>query len=236
MSLKKPKKGGMKKLSSRLEKLEKAPIDKKTLVSLEKAGVLKKKKKKKELDFMLDVETLAIPENPVVLQISGVIFDLTTGKTFEEFNEFISPKSCLEKGMKIDLPTVEWWLKQDKSVQKKVFVKALLEGKDVEEVLNQLALFLENVKKKRKVDTINIWGNGMLSDNMWMTSIYKKLGMKVPWAFWEDQDVRTLVSLGRRKYGIDPKKDIPFKGDKHNALDDCKHQIKYCVKIFKHKK
>lgn len=28
-------------------------------------------------------------------------------------------------------------------------------------------------------------------------------------------------------------KDIPLKGEKHNAIDDCNHQVEYCHVIFK---
>ena len=33
--------------------------------------------------------------------------------------------------------------------------------------------------------------------------------------------------------GFDPKKDMPFTGTRHNALDDSKHQAKYVSAIYK---
>lgn len=58
-------------------------------------------------------------------------------------------------------------------------------------------------------------------------------GVEVPWKYFEPVDVRTLVDLGKRLFDFDPKKTIKFEGDKHNAIDDCKFQIKYCSAIYK---
>ncbi|EPG3512343.1 3'-5' exonuclease, partial [Klebsiella pneumoniae] len=46
-----------------------------------------------------------------------------------------------------------------------------------------------------------------------------------------DRDVRTIVELGRA-IGINPRRDIPFEGDRHNALADAKHQAKYVSAIW----
>ncbi|ENK9589510.1 3'-5' exoribonuclease, partial [Salmonella enterica] len=44
-------------------------------------------------------------------------------------------------------------------------------------------------------------------------------------------DVRTMVTLGRA-IGFDPKRDMPFEGDMHNALADARHQAKYVSAIW----
>ena len=192
-------------------------------------------KNKKIIDIMLDLETLAPKENAAIIQIAAVACDLTTGKTFEEFNELVNPQSSVNYGLTIDGETVAWWLSQDKEVVKKVFSSSISKGKDLKDTLQQLSKFIENVKKNHKTDKILVWGNGILADNRWLETAYLKTEEKQPWNFWEDQDVRTLVELGRRKYGIDPKKTLKFKGNVHNAIDDCKHQIRYCSAILKHK-
>jgi hypothetical protein len=55
--------------------------------------------------------------------------------------------------------------------------------------------------------------------------------MEPPWAFYEDRDVRTIAELGRRLFDYEYRK-VTFEGTVHNALDDCKHQIKYCSEIY----
>ncbi|WP_414668948.1 3'-5' exoribonuclease domain-containing protein, partial [Escherichia coli] len=41
-----------------------------------------------------------------------------------------------------------------------------------------------------------------------------------------------IVELGKA-IGFDPKRDMPFKGTRHNALDDAIHQAKYVSAIWK---
>ena len=52
-----------------------------------------------------------------------------------------------------------------------------------------------------------------------------------PEAYWNDHDVRTIVTLGR-SIGFDPKMDMPFDGERHNALADARHQAKYVSAIW----
>ncbi|EIF5001654.1 3'-5' exoribonuclease, partial [Salmonella enterica subsp. enterica serovar Typhimurium] len=51
------------------------------------------------------------------------------------------------------------------------------------------------------------------------------------WNYRNDHDVRTMVTLGRA-IGFDPKRDMPFEGDMHNALADARHQAKYVSAIW----
>ncbi|MGP8847497.1 3'-5' exoribonuclease domain-containing protein, partial [Enterobacter hormaechei] len=41
----------------------------------------------------------------------------------------------------------------------------------------------------------------------------------------------TMVELGK-SVGINPRYDIPFEGDMHNALSDARHQVKYVSAIW----
>jgi exodeoxyribonuclease VIII len=185
------------------------------------------------IDVMLDLETLGLGNTPVISQLSAVIFDIETGTTFEEYNEKVSPQSCVKLGLKIDAGTVEWWLKQDQSILENVIVKSITGGKNIKEVLATFSNFLKDIKKTHKAKEIRIWGNGTLADNKWLESAFDLAQVEKPFKYWEHSDVRTLVDLGWRLTGVDHKKDLKFEGEKHNAIDDCKHQIKYCSAIYK---
>jgi hypothetical protein len=187
----------------------------------------------KTVDVMLDLETFGNKHNPVLIQIAAVAFDLETGEIFQEFNTLVSPQSCVQAGLTCNGDTIEWWLKQDEKVVKKVFVEAITSDKALPEALKDFSAFVENLKKTQNARDVLIWGNGMLADNRWILAAFDACGLKAPWMYWHDQDVRTLVSIGRRLVGFDPKKEMPFDGEPHNAIDDCKHQIKYCSAIFK---
>lgn len=76
------------------------------------------------------------------------------------------------------------------------------------------------------------WGNGASFDCVILRNSYSLTGQPVPWQWWNDRDVRTIVELGK-VIGFDPKRDMPFKGTRHNALDDAIHQAKYVSAIWK---
>ena len=190
--------------------------------------------KYKTVDIMLDLETLGLCDNAVITQLSAVAFSLTDGTILDTFDEHIGIKKSVEKGFHIDGSSMEFWFKQPPKVYNDVFVKAL--GLDVapDIVLERFNTWIKSLKSKYGVDykaNVNIWGNGSLADNKWLRQAYKICNMDVPWHFTEDRDVRTLVELGRRILDYDYKK-TTFDGTVHNALDDCKHQIKYCTEIY----
>lgn len=187
----------------------------------------------KTLDIMLDLETLGLGNAPVINQISAVACNLETGETFEEFNRIVSPQSCVKLGMTITGTTVEWWLKQEPNVVARVFTDSLIIGIEIGTALKEFSEFIAKVKKDHEVTDVRVWGNGLLADNKWIESAYELAKIPAPFKYWESSDVRTLVDLGIRLYDFDPKKDAVFVGEKHNAIDDCKHQIKYCSDIYK---
>jgi len=191
------------------------------------------KKEKKHLDIMVDLESLGNKDKPVLMQLSAVLFNRHTGKNLEEFNEFICPKSGIDAGLDVQGDTVAWWLTQDKEVIKKVFVKAILEGLPLKEVLEKFNAFLEAMKEKYNVESIILHGNGLISDGVWIMSAYKAVNVDNPFKYYEYQDVRTLCQVGYDVLGVNFKASTKFVGNQHDGLDDCKHQIKYCTKYMK---
>lgn len=81
------------------------------------------------------------------------------------------------------------------------------------------------------IDKVQVWGNGATFDNVILRASYDRELIPCLWKFWNDRDVRTIVELGRQ-IGINPRRDIPFEGDLHNALADAKHQVKYVSAIW----
>lgn len=187
------------------------------------------------IDLMLDIETLGKYTAPVMIQLSAVPFNRKTGETYpEHFNEFISPQSSVKAGLETDGSTFNWWLTQDDETIKKVVVKAMLDGKDVRLVMESFNEYVKMLKKKYKVKTVKVFVNGCLDWPTIRANCYK-LNMEEPVPFWDVNDFRGNVDQCLDNYGFDPKKTIPFTGEKHNAIDDCLHQIKYLVAIWNHK-
>jgi hypothetical protein len=76
-----------------------------------------------------------------------------------------------------------------------------------------------------------VWGNGATFDNIILRESFSRLNLQELWNWFNDRDVRTIVGLGR-EIGFDPKRDMPFDGEPHNALHDAIHQAKYVSAIY----
>lgn len=170
--------------------------------------------------LMLDIETLDNKSTSSILSLSAVQFDLENGNLGKQFYEKVSLSSNIKYGLTISESTLKWWLEQPIEV----FKEALSGEKDLREVLHEFRLFIQSIG----TNDLKIWGNSNRFDCGILQNAYEKTGCKeIPWKYALERDVRTLVSF---QPGI--KKNEIFIGDPHNPLDDCKHQIKYCVKIY----
>lgn len=174
---------------------------------------------------MLDLETLGVKVNSAFISIGAIFFDPSTGKHGKEFHIFIELQSCLDSGLEVDADTIEWWMQQDEKARQVFSEKSRAPLKTA---LKSFSKFVNSHKNMKKV---KVWGNGASFDNAILANAYKKTGLPIPWEFRNDRDVRTIVALGR-SVGIDPKKDLPFQGVKHNALADARHQASYVSLIW----
>jgi len=170
---------------------------------------------------MVDLESMGKGSNSAICSLAAVEFDLKTGATGRSFYEIISIQSCLDAGLKVDGSTIEWWLQQSESARMELTSG---KAKSLQEVLFYFSVFCNALG----IDTLQVWGNGARFDLGLMHDAFRTVGNVVPWKFWNERDVRTLVS-----FAPEVKKNTPFDGTAHNALADCYHQIKYCSEIAK---
>ncbi len=172
--------------------------------------------------IMLDIETLGNRINPVIAQISAVEFDISTGLSKSEFNLHIEHRNYNQYGLTVDQSTIAWWAQQSQAAKDAVF------GSEITYDLRYaLELFTEYVQKVRRDcrGKVFLWGNGIRCDNVWLLSAYKACGLDDPIKYNEDMDYRTLQYIAKHKTGHDFRGEI-FQGIRHNAIDDCKYQIK----------
>ena len=170
----------------------------------------------------MDIETLGTGVNSVILSIGACYFDPSTGEIGPKFNEHINVQSCVDKGLEIDPSTVLWWMGQEDAARNSI-IDNQESAISLQAALNRFGLFVDPHAR--------IWGNGATFDNTIVKNAYDKCGTFVPWKFWNDRDVRTIVELGQQM-GFDPKRDIPFEGIQHDALADAIHQAKYVSAIW----
>lgn len=150
-------------------------------------------------NVMVDLETLGVSNNPVILSIGAVKFD--GAGLGEEFYREIAVQSCEEAGLVKDQSTLDWWATQDPEL----YTKAIGGQQTLESVLLEFSAWLG--------EECNIWGNGACSDNIWLKSAYDACGLVKPWGHWNDRCYRTVLALFPETKKVLPK--IP-----HHALSD----------------
>ncbi|EIW3897590.1 3'-5' exoribonuclease [Klebsiella pneumoniae] len=175
--------------------------------------------------LMIDLETMGNKPNAPVVSIGAVFFEPSTGELGEEFYRVVSLKSSMDGGAVPDPETIIWWMQQNEEARKAICDKDAI---SISAALIKLNTFiLDNTD----IDKVQVWGNGATFDNVILRANYEREFLPCIWKFWNDRDVRTIVELGRA-IDINPRRDIPFEGDRHNALADAKHQAKYVSAIW----
>ena len=177
--------------------------------------------------LMVDMETMGNSPDAPIVSIGAVFFDPSTGNTGAEFYQVVSLESSMSFGMKPDASTIQWWLKQSSEARSAILVD---EAMGLRETLELLADFIAE-NSANGSHTVQLWGNGCSFDNVILRRAYALTDTPFAVPFWNDRDVRTMVELGK-SVGINPRYDIPFEGDMHNALSDARHQVKYVSAIW----
>ncbi len=162
---------------------------------------------------MIDFEAFGTGKNPCLSQVGAVYFDPTSGELGPEFSANIDAASHQKAGGILDAETVYWWLNQSKEA-----ISTLLTNKqDVTKVMTDLNEFLKDAKY--------VWSHATF-DYVLLQNTFKQLGIKSNVSYKAGLDIRTLIHLaGTTTNRVRA-------GTHHNGLDDCKHQVKYCVEAI----
>lgn len=182
------------------------------------------------MNIVLDLETLGTDTHPVILQIGAVAFDPEKKTIIRKFKLSIDIESCLKAGLKIDAITLAWWMKQPEDVRNKVFAGTT----KLETALEEFKTWL-NALTNNNLQTVQLWGNGILADNAWLKSAYRHCNMTYPIHYKNDRDIRTLLSMTAKIRDIEPVEitnrietnDLP-----HDALADALWEAKLIMTCF----
>jgi exodeoxyribonuclease VIII len=172
-------------------------------------------------EVMVDLETLSVRPNAAILVIGAIKFnrgekwkddfDIKDLDKLDFFYVRIKLDSCANAGLHIDPVTEKWWSEQD-------------EESKYEALTNPFRVSLKEALMSFKEwfgynHYTKIWGNGSSFDCTILGEAYKRCGMEIPWKFFNERDLRTVMDLGNVRMC-----DLPQYG-KHNALYDCYRQI-----------
>lgn len=170
---------------------------------------------------MLDLETMGVASNSVVISIGAVQFIPETGELGARFYTALDFEDACRYGV-LSPSTIKWWMSQ--SNEARGFAMA---GTDeVEPVLTDLAEWFGALPNAL------VWGNGADFDNVILMNFYESAGMVQPWGKYNNRCYRTLKSISAKTdpgfdIGADPK---PIReGTHHNALDDAIFQARMAM-------
>lgn len=177
----------------------------------------------KEVDVMVDLETLGTSAGCVVLSIGAIAFYPKEQQLGRTFYHVINQLSCAEVGLFADSDTVDWWNKQSLDARE-VFYQAQDPNTSLRlgDVLTRFETFIKNVEAD-----VRIWGNGADFDLPILGKAYLLSNREIPWKPWNGRCYRTLKNLS-------PETEAPEReGVHHHALDDAKFQARHALALFR---
>jgi len=161
-------------------------------------------------DLMTDIETMGVGCNAAMIQLAGCYFDRKTGEIGRTFCENLNLGELLDYGFTKEPSTEKWWSEQNQDILKDI----LENNRPVKEVIREFSLFMSSANY--------IWCHTNFDFVIIQNYLTHFKERKMPYK--GARDIRTLVDLS----GIDLSK-YDWSKKTHNALEDCKFQVQYCV-------
>lgn len=178
--------------------------------------------------IVIDLETWGTRPGYVVTSVGCYTFDPKNfaqempdpSQSFVQERMFFmnaDPQSCVDHGLKIDVSTLKWWMKRERSA----IDATLAGGQPLPIVLTSLTAFIGKVCDHR-FDDVRIWGHGATFDPVLLAEAYHACGMKVPWNYHNVRDTRTLFEEWN----------VVLPKNNHHALQDAFNEammVKICA-------
>jgi exodeoxyribonuclease VIII len=135
---------------------------------------------------MIDTETCSTRPNAALLQVGWCFFDPAQTEVWEGDQVNINLDSCTRLGGHYSDGTLRWWLHPDRHAAR---ASVFSPGVPVEEALKRLstAIASRNVK--------HVWAHSPSFDVVILEYYAARLGLDLPWKFWDLRDTRTVFAL-----------------------------------------
>lgn len=184
----------------------------------------KQRRARKATHVFLDLETLGLRHNAPILVIAAYAVD-SLGNKIKRDQWRVSVKDANRHGT-ADPSTMQWWSEQSEDAKRAAFEDG--PRLTLFDALRGLSLFIGSLE-----GPVYVWGNAPTFDCAILRHAYMQTSQETPWEFWQERDCRTVAWVGEW-LGYDAKQGTEFKGERHNALDDARHQARYTIDILNH--
>lgn len=201
----------------------------------------------KKSHIMLDLELAGHPtnNNPAIIQLGAVHFDIKTGEILSEFSRYINLQSNLSSGMITDDDTLQWLEKNipqtlQASIDSHLTLPAALS--EFNTWVRQCHINIQDILdyrhgpyKYNRLDTETaIWSFGSTEDGRWINTAYENCNIARPWTRHSYMCARTSNEITLSETGRDYRREADQRfaesRKKHDAIEDCKHQIGWLIK------
>jgi hypothetical protein len=155
--------------------------------------------------IMIDIETLSDDTSmAVITQIGAIVFDASGAIRRESLHVGLDINPQIACGRLVNDDTLRWWETQDNSPYLAATVHPLIACEKLDALVGR--------------EPVRIWANGIVFDIGNLSSLYRQLGCRVPWAYNSSVDMRTVRRMCGGEKLVDPS---------HSALDDAYHQAEW---------
>lgn len=173
--------------------------------------------------IMCDIETTGVkPDRNHIIQICAVRFNLKTGEYDPNlFEVCLNPNTASWRSQ--DPSTMTWWQDPERQpIYDSIIEKSLDSRLAIQAFANWLG-------KERLV----FWGNRNGFDYMFLQSYFADCGVPFPFKFWDSKDLLSYTEglCNGANVPFIKKNSLEFIGQKHNAIDDTLHQLKYLLHV-----
>lgn len=171
-------------------------------------------------DVMIDIETLALSPDALVLSIGAIQFDCLnpSGPWFgDTFFRTLDITTQLIMGRAVDRKTQAWWRDQERD---KARLHWQCPSPDThatpQNMLVDLAAFVAGAER--------VWAHGVVFDISVLQHMYEQTHTAVPWSYRAVRDTRTFFDTHKvHAPGAPPDTESIIE---HHPLGDCRLQIK----------
>lgn len=170
--------------------------------------------------LMVDIETTGTKPGCKVISFAAFGFN-TKGAQVQFYKRFdIRPLNA--RGLTDEEDTMKWWSKQSTEAFAEAFGGRDLPTPSLKEFEDW---FIENFYPRRD-EGFSVWCCGLDFDFPILKEFFERFGFVLPWKFWLQNDYRTLKNMFP--------KIVKAEGnvEKHNALEDCKAQMRGLRNFF----
>ena len=186
------------------------------------------------IHVMIDIETLGPGPHAPVLEIGIYPFTLDGSPFAPHSPMFHGGSGTITLGLQeqvalghnVDAGTLEWWMSDACRRDHLTDLLSTHRESTLVEGVSQFAAtigYLRHYNERQELD-INVWAHGPSFDLIILRELMKKVGVKCPWSYRQERDLRTWVAAG----GYSHASEVPveFEGTPHKAVDDARHQAR----------